>query len=179
MEEAPNYELLLKKFKKKPLFQVGELSHQVEFGRAEVEELIPHRDPFLLVDSISGFDATHQRILAHRHIAEDDPVFKGHFPGYPVYPGTLQLEMLGQLGTALCALLEEPIGAVGIARKQTIVRATKVLGAIFLEPLLPGQTVTLLGDRLEWDGSIARFVGQVIHNGVVCTIAAGELWVLL
>lgn len=176
--DPQNFDVLLKRFRKKPLFAASELPSPLNFGQPDVEALVPHREPFLLIDSIAAIDVDAERLAASRFIAADDPVFRGHFPGFPVYPGTLQVEMLGQLGTALCALLEEPLETPREARRQTIVRATKILGAMFIEPVLPGQTVTLLGERLEWDGSIARFIGQVIHNGTVCSVAAGELWVM-
>ena len=67
----------------------------------ELDELIPHRPPFRLVDGVSAVDLAGFRIRGHRTFRADDLGFDGHFPQDPVYPGVLQLELLGQLGLCL------------------------------------------------------------------------------
>lgn len=71
--------------------------------RQEIKELLPHREPFLLLDGIASLEPG-QRATGHYYVDPDGFWFTGHFPGHPIFPGVLQLEALAQLGavTILC-----------------------------------------------------------------------------
>ncbi len=95
------YEKLARKYRKKPVADINaDTFVSVNYGQEEIKRLIPHRDPFLLLDRIENVDLTQKAIIGMRHINPADPLFKGHFPDYPIYPGVLQLEFIGQL--AIC-----------------------------------------------------------------------------
>jgi 3-hydroxyacyl-[acyl-carrier-protein] dehydratase len=64
----------------------------------EIENLLPHRDPFLFVDEI--VEATQEKIIARRTFTEKEYFFKGHFPEYPVVPGVILVETMAQSGGA-------------------------------------------------------------------------------
>jgi 3-hydroxyacyl-[acyl-carrier-protein] dehydratase len=64
----------------------------------DMERLLPHRKPFLFVDSIDEADQAH--VVARRRFTEDDFFFTGHFPGYPVVPGVILIEAMAQAGGA-------------------------------------------------------------------------------
>ena len=64
----------------------------------EIEELLPHRDPFLFVDEI--VEASNEKIVAKHVFSEKEFFFKGHFPGYPVAPGVILIETMAQSGGA-------------------------------------------------------------------------------
>ena len=61
-----------------------------------IQELIPHRDPFLLVDRVTDLDPEEISIVAQKNITEDEPYLEGHFPGNPIMPGVLVIEALAQ-----------------------------------------------------------------------------------
>lgn len=71
-------------------------------NKEQIMELIPHRDPFLLIDEIEVLEPG-KKVVAYKHMKPDEFWFKGHFPDYPVTPGVLMIEMLAQAG-AVCML---------------------------------------------------------------------------
>ena len=166
----------LKKFRKAPVCPAGSLKHAVSYGVEDIKRTITHRDPFLLLDRIEAIDLEKQAMIATRHIAASDPVFRGHFPEFPVYPGTLLLEMMGQVASCASFFLGRGNHLIPADAKPVYVRVTKILGADFLEPVLPGSDVTISGIRIEWDVLSARFGGQAIVKNKVCCVAVAELY---
>lgn len=82
-------------------------------NKEQIMEIIPHRDPFLLIDEIVEMEVG-VKVKARKYIKEDDFWFKGHFPNYPVTPGVLMIEMLAQAG-AVCMLSKPEFkGKIGL-----------------------------------------------------------------
>ena len=68
---------------------------EVLLNQEQIKEIIPHRDPFLLIDEVLSMEVG-KKVVARKYIKEDDFWFKGHFPEKPVTPGVLMIEMLAQ-----------------------------------------------------------------------------------
>ncbi|MDD5067027.1 MAG: beta-hydroxyacyl-ACP dehydratase [bacterium] len=171
-----DHEQLLKKFRKKPLAGKNDFPVKLNLNRDDIKKIIPHREPFLLLDSIIGLDPEKEMIMGKRSIPMDDPVFKGHFPGYPVYPGSLQLEMTGQLGLCLHYFLVHKTSRIMEAAAPSPIRATRIIGAYFQEPLLPGDEAVLIAQKLEYDEFFGTIIGQVICRGKVCSLSISEVY---
>ena len=109
----------------------------------EIERLLPHRYPFLLVDRVVEFEKD-KRVLAYKNVSCNEPFFTGHFPGHPVMPGVLVVEALAQAGGLLTQHSRDP----GAGDGQTFY-LVKVDNAKFSRMVVPG-------DRLELDVELRR-----------------------
>jgi 3-hydroxyacyl-[acyl-carrier-protein] dehydratase len=169
-----DHDALLRENRKKPLIAIDRLTPLL-WGRDDIKRILPHREPFLLVDRLTGIGFDEEVIAGSRFISSDDPIFAGHFPDYPVYPGCLEVEMIGQLGLCLHYFLNSRSTAVPSEDQPMKVRATRIVGAYYLAPVLPGREVTLIAKKLEYDEYFATMIGQVVADGVVACTAIGEV----
>ncbi|MEZ4323413.1 MAG: 3-hydroxyacyl-ACP dehydratase FabZ family protein [Myxococcota bacterium] len=154
---------LAKRLRRERLFQGGD---PVETA---VEAMIPHRPPMRLVDRVEAVDLEGPRIRGARRVAVEDPLLAGHFPGEPVYPGVLQLEMMGQLGLCLLWLMEGGGGPVDA-------RLLKVHHGSFLAPVPPGAELTIEAAAVERDALAGVIAGQVWHGTTLCSTGVMEVY---
>lgn len=105
----------------------------------EIQKILPHRYPFLLVDKVTEMTGG-DNIIAYKNISISEPVFQGHFPGHPIYPGVMILEGMAQAGGILAlkssGLTDEEI-------KEKVIYFMSIDGAKFRSPVKPG-------DKLEY-----------------------------
>ena len=114
-------------------------------NQEQIKEIIPHRDPFLLIDEVVEMEPG-VRVVAKKYLKPDEFWFKGHFPQEPVQPGVLTVEMLAQAG-AVCALsLQE--------HKGKIAYFAGIDKAKFRKKVVPGDTLTLEVEIIKTRGSI-------------------------
>ncbi len=163
---------LVRKHRRLPLAVHADFPVQVRFGRDVIERLIPHRAPFLLVDSIDGIDIERGYIMGTRSVMSDDPLLAGHFPGSPVYPASLQLEMAGQLGLCLHPFLKRGTTEQPSEACFDSVRLSRVLDARFHAPLVPPAVATLIARSVALDEFRGTVVLQVLHGPEVCSVSA-------
>ncbi len=178
-----DYQSILRKNRKKALALLSELTEKATFSklnykREDIKKIIPHRKPFLLVDKLHGIDLDKKNeiIIGSRFIPADDPVFSGHFPDFPLYPGSLQIEMAGQLGLCLSYFVMNSRNSIAADARPVSVRATKILGALFLEPLLPENQVRIISKNLEYDDFFGTVISQVISKRKICCVCISQVF---
>ena len=123
-------------------------------GIKEIEEIIPHRHPFLLVDCMEELEPG-VRAVGYKCVTFDEPYFQGHFPQEPVMPGVLRIEALAQVG-AVAILSEE-------ANKGKLVFFGGIDKAKFKYKVVPG-------DRMRLECEIIKRKGPVGVGRAVATV---------
>ncbi len=126
----------------------------------EIMRILPHRYPILLVDRILEIEEG-KRIVGLKNVSANEPVFQGHFPGFPLFPGVYILEALAQTGGILMIKsLNLEIG------KYAIVFAG-IDGARFKRPVYPGDQLILELEVISLKKTLSKMKGVAKVNGEV------------
>jgi len=123
----------------------------------QIQGLLPHRYPFLLIDRVLELDRK-KKIVALKNVTVNEPFFAGHFPGNPIMPGVLIVEAMAQAGAVLL-LSEFP------DRSEKLVFFTGIERARFRRPVIPGDQLRIEVTVLAWKRIAGRMDGKVFVDG--------------
>lgn len=130
----------------------------------EIQEIIPHRYPFLLIDKVVEVEPG-KKAVAIKNVTANEPFFQGHFPGNPIMPGVLIVEALAQTACVAGLMLEENKGKLGVF--------TGIDSMKFRKQVVPGDVLKLEAEFLIFKMGmgkvkvIATVEGQVAAEGEI------------
>jgi 3-hydroxyacyl-[acyl-carrier-protein] dehydratase len=137
---------------------------QGTLDRSEIEAILPHRDPFLLIDEVVEL-VPGSRVVARKRVRPDEWYLQGHFPGRPIMPGVLIVEAMAQTG-AVAVLSEEE-------NKGRLALFAGIDGVRFKRIVEPGDELELTCDLEKVRGPIgkgraeARVDGELAARGTL------------
>lgn len=164
---AESADELLHRAAKEHLVPRATFEHSIVLDRVAVENLIPHRDPFLFVDGVVWIDTEQHLIAARYELNRATEIFAGHLPNRPMFPGVLQVEAIAQAGLVLCAKQIYPPRPL-----EPIL--THVLGARFMRAIEPIGCIEIVAQVIE-DGLFSIVVGQCLYEGNICCAASVKM----
>lgn len=134
----------------------------MELNITEIQEILPHRYPFLLVDRIVDFEAG-AWAKGIKCVSANEGFFTGHFPGHPVMPGVLLLEALAQVGAVAILAVPENKGKIALFGG--------VKNARFKRQVVPGDVVDLSCTLTQQRGPVGFGQAEARVNGVLAVKA--------
>jgi len=130
------------------------------FDVVEIQNMIPHRYPFLFVDRILEYEEG-KTIVGLKNVSIDEPFFQGHFPGRPIMPGVLMVEAMAQVGGVLVKL--------STGTDDKLVYFMSIEKAKFRKPVVPGDQLRFEIEAVQNRGKAWKFKGRTLVEGkVVC-----------
>ena len=150
-----------------------------------VLKFLPHRDAFLFVDTIEDVVAPRElsegellplkelvgtKVIANFHMREDHPIFAGHFPGNPIFPGVAQVEMMAQASSFIYVhAYENPY------IQNMDVALVSISNAKFRKPVYPGMDLVIETECAKVRGPMVESHCRLLHDGQLvseCTVMA-------
>ncbi len=135
-------------------------------GPNEIQEILPHRYPFLLVDRILELELGKQ-VVGIKNVTINEPFFAGHFPGHPIMPGVLILEAMAQVGGFLL------MSSVDARGEKKFLYFTGIDNARFRRPVVPGDQIRFELKILQRRLQVCRMKGAAYVEGKL--VAEAEL----
>lgn len=124
------------------------------YNISDIMELLPHREPFLFVDSIIEFKLN-KKIVGTRYLREDEPFFKGHFPSEPIMPGVLITDALAQTSGLLWGFTKKESNGSSEEKSSIFYLASDQMK--YMKPVRPGSTIILESMFLESFGALYKY----------------------
>ncbi|MGQ9472665.1 MAG: 3-hydroxyacyl-ACP dehydratase FabZ [Candidatus Caldatribacteriaceae bacterium] len=135
----------------------------MELNVQEIQKILPHRFPFLLVDKVHM--TQEGMVTGIKNVTIDEWFFQGHYPGRPIMPGVLILESMAQVGATMMMNMEKFRDCIPYFASLDKVR--------FRKPVQPGDLLVLEVTLLKMSAGVAKLKGVAKVNGVV--VAEGEI----
>jgi 3-hydroxyacyl-[acyl-carrier-protein] dehydratase len=133
-----------------------------EMGREDIKNIIPHREPFLLIDKIIDIEPG-KRIKAVKYVRQEEYYFKGHFPSDPIMPGVLMVEAIAQAGAVSLLMLPE--------NKGKLVLFAGIDKARFKRIVRPGDKLVIEVEMENFRRKIGKAKGKAAVGGdIACTV---------
>jgi 3-hydroxyacyl-[acyl-carrier-protein] dehydratase len=137
---------------------------------AQVLECLPHRYPFLMIDRIIDIDGD-ERAVGIKNVTFNEPIFLGHFPRKPIFPGVLIIEGMAQTAGAIVIAKDKMAGGKNIVLMLTIDKAK------FRKPAEPGDRLEYHIKKLQRRRNVGRYEAKAIVDGVV--VAEAEIGAMM
>ena len=135
----------------------------MELNVQQIQDIIPHRFPFLLVDKV--YMTEEGKVTGIKNVTVNEWFFQGHYPGRPIMPGVLILECMAQVGATMMMHMEKFRGCVPYFASLDKVR--------FRKPVQPGDQLVLEVTLLKMKAGVGKLQGVAKVDGVV--VAEGEI----
>jgi UDP-3-O-[3-hydroxymyristoyl] N-acetylglucosamine deacetylase/3-hydroxyacyl-[acyl-carrier-protein] dehydratase len=159
--------MLRKEYEKKKLIRTyrGKTTGDAIFDSDAISRILPHRYPFLLIDRIVDLSPG-EKVAGIKCVTINEPFFQGHFPGYPIMPGVLVIEALGQAGGVLLLnTVDEP--------EDKLVFFTGLDNVRFRKPVRPGDQLFLQVEMEFFRRGLCKMHGKAHVNGAI--VAEAEM----
>jgi len=137
----------------------------------DILSLLPHRYPFLMIDRIIEIDGDDSAIGV-KNVSFNEPLFQGHFPGKPVFPGVLIIEAMAQTAGAIVMAHDS-----GAGEGKKIVLMLTIDKAKFRKPAGPGDQIELRMRKIHRRRTVGRYEGKAFVDGVL--IAEAEVGAMI
>jgi 3-hydroxyacyl-[acyl-carrier-protein] dehydratase len=153
----------------------------MNLDKEKVKSFLPHREPFLFVDSVESIKYLDEKknngkidnlegceIKAKYFISPDHPILAGHFPGNPIVPGVVQVEMMAQVSSfSLYRLFNKPIEEINLK-----LALLSVSNAKFRKPIVPNMELNIVALCTKFRGKHSTYDCKIYHNGELMSEAS-------
>ena len=139
------------------------------YGIDRIQQLLPHRYPFLLVDRVLEAAEDGRHLVAIKNVTANEPFFQGHFPGNPIMPGVLHVEAIAQACGLMCLSAAAENAGGDVKNYDTILASVE--NAKFRRMIVPGDQMRIETTLLQRSRNMGKGKGVVTVDGKVATEA--------